>query len=64
MQSDNVKQEALEMAVQLLTESFPDRFKLDGRTLRNIATGVAFDLSDTSRNPMDIMARVVQVCTA
>ena len=64
MQSDNVKQEALEMAVQILTESFPDRFKLDGRTLLNIATGDAFDLSEAGRNPMDIVARLVQVCTA
>ena len=64
MQSDNVKQEALEMAVQILTGSFPDRFKLDGCSLLNIATGDAFDLSDTNGNPMDIMARLVQVCNA
>lgn len=64
MQSDRVKQEVLEAATQVLTKSFPDRFKLNRQTLLNMATGDTFDLRDANRNPMDIVARLVQVCTA
>ena len=64
MQSDSVKQEVLEVAIQVLTKGFPDRFKLNGQTLLNMATGDTFDLSDARRNPMDIVARLIQVCAA
>ena len=64
MQSDSVKQEVLDVATQVLTKSFPDRFNLNGQTLVNMATGDTFDLSDANKNPMDIVARLIQVCTA
>lgn len=54
------KQEVLNLVTEILIRSFPDRFQLNGATLSNFATGETFDLSQTKRNPMDIVARLLQ----
>ncbi|DBA84401.1 hypothetical protein WJX77_002687 [Trebouxia sp. C0004] len=54
------KQEVLSLVSQTLIRNFPDRFQLKSTTLRNIATGENFDLADQDRNPMDVVARLVQ----
>jgi len=46
---------------KVLVRKFPDRFQLEGTLLSNIATGEKFDLADQDRNPMDVVARIVQV---
>lgn len=61
-QSESIKQETRDVVTQILLSSFPDRFKLHGQTLLNTATGEAFDLTDSSRDPMNVVARLVQVC--
>lgn len=61
LQCELAKQEVLNLVTEILTRSFPDRFQLNGATLSNFATGETFDLSQTKRNPMDIVARLLQV---
>lgn len=62
LQCEPAQQEVLSLAVNVLTKRFPDRFQRDGSVLTNASTGEVFDLAETHRNPMDIMARLVQVC--
>ena len=47
--------------MKVLTGSFPDRFQLRGSLLTNVPTGEEFDVADKARNPMDIVARLLQV---
>ncbi|KAL0019082.1 hypothetical protein WJX79_005683 [Trebouxia sp. C0005] len=54
------KQEVLSLVSQTLTRFFPDRFQLKNTILQNIATGEDFELADQDRNPMDVVARLVQ----
>jgi len=61
LQCEVAKQEVLSLVSQTLIKNFPDRFQLKETTLRNIATGEDFDLADQDRNPMDVVARLVQV---
>ncbi len=61
LQCEAAKQEVLSLVSQILIRNFPDRFQLRKTTLRNIATGEDFDLADQDRNPMDVVARLVQV---
>lgn len=61
MQSEAAQKEVLALTVKVLTKVFPDRFQFQGSTLSNVATGEAFDVADTCTNPMDTVARLVQV---
>ncbi len=63
LQCEAAKQEVLSLVSQTLVRNFPDRFQLTKTTLQNIATGEDFDLADQDRNPMDVVARLVQVRT-
>ncbi|DBA97601.1 TPA: hypothetical protein ACH3X3_012506 [Trebouxia sp. C0006] len=54
------KQEVLSLVSQTLIRNFPDRFQLRNAILQNIATGEDFDLADQDRNPMDVVARLIQ----
>ena len=61
LQCEAAKQEVLSLVSQTLTRNFPDRFQLKNTILQNIATGEDFELADQDRNPMDVVARLVQV---
>lgn len=61
MQCEPAQQEVLRLAIKVLTKSFPDRFQVDGSVLSNLSTGEDYDLADKHRNPMDVVARLVQV---
>lgn len=61
VQCEAAKQEVLSLVSQTLIRNFPDRFQLKETILQNIATEEDFDLSDQDRNPMDVVARLVQV---
>lgn len=54
------KQEVLSLVSQTLIRNFPDRFQMRHTILQNIATGEHFDLADQDRNPMEVVARLVQ----
>lgn len=60
-QSEPAQKEVLALTVKVLTKVFPDRFQLQESTLSNVATGAVFDVADTCTNPMDTIARLVQV---
>lgn len=60
-QCEAAQQEVLALTVKVLTKVFPDRFQLQESTLSNVATGEVFDVADTCTNPMDTVARLVQV---
>ena len=62
LQCEPAQQEVLNLAVKVLTKRFPDRFQLNGSMLTNASTGEVFDVAEKHRNPMDIAARLVQVC--
>lgn len=64
MQCESVKQEAMDVVVQLLVSSFPDRFQFEGQNLLNTATGEVWELHNSNKNPMEIIARLVQACHA
>ena len=64
MQSEPAKREVLALVVKVLTGSFPDRFQLRGSVLSNVSTGEEFDIADEARNPLDIVARLLQVIRA
>lgn len=61
VQCEAAQKEVLALTVKVLTKVFPDRFQLEGSTLSNVATGEEFDVADTCTNPMDTIARLVQV---
>ncbi len=61
LQCEAAKQEVLSLVSQTLIRNFPDRFQLRNAILQNIATGEDFDLADQDRNPMDVVARLIQV---
>lgn len=58
--SELAKREVLNLVVKVLTGSFPDRFQLKGSLLTNASSGEEFDISDEARNPMDVVARLLQ----
>ena len=60
-QCEAAQKEVLALTVSVLTKVFPDRFQLQGTVLSNVATGEVFDVADTCTNPMDTVARLVQV---
>ena len=61
LQSEKAKSEVLKLVIDVLTGSFPDRFQMQGSVLSNKATKETFDTADKDRNPMDIVARLLQV---
>ena len=61
LQCEAAKQEVLSLVSQTLIRNFPDRFQMRHTILQNIATGEHFDLADQDRNPMEVVARLVQV---
>lgn len=61
MQCEDARQEVLSLVSSTLARQFPDQFQLRGDVLQNVVSGEEFDLADQGRNPMDVVARLVQV---
>ena len=61
LQCEDARQEVLSLVSSTLARQFPDQFQLRGNVLQNVVTGEEFDLADQGRNPMDVVARLVQV---
>ena len=60
-QAEEANAELLELLADFLPQRFPDLFTRDGDALINHVTGDVWDLTDKSRDPLEVSALLVQV---
>lgn len=62
MQAEEANKELLELLVDYLPKTYPDRFvHTESNEFINLATGDVFNLSDKTLDPLEVSALLVQV---
>ena len=53
--------EVLEMLAEFLPQRFPSRFRREGSMLFDLTIGDTYDINDKSLDPLEVIARLIQV---